>query len=244
MVAIFATVGIGNHFFKNAPQAPQIILVKTTSLAGRGNLPALNIVVSQDAQLKRMVDELAAVPATDVFTRHNDVDMMVAQILFRWAGADMAPKEQNGPYIDSRVVAFLRRIGSFPVTSTEGPEIDIKQAANLEQLWFKIFEHYRVPLLAQTAAAPVFSGGVNYNPNADTLRVAGMVSPEFIRVFEEQLQISRNSGETMRVFLDFIDAAKGFNSLSEQEQDLIMSIDPPKTQATAEPTEPAEAAIP
>lgn len=229
MVAIFLAVGVANHFYQERPEAPKLIIVDVVNLAGRGNLPPLNDVMGKDSELSRMVNELSSVPAPQLFTKQNIVDAMIVQILFRWAGADMAQKEANGPYIDARIVAFLKRIGSFPVTSGpvtsgDGQTIDIKQAADLDQLWFKIFDHYRAPLLAQTAGKDIFGGRVSYDVNTDTLKIKGDLSPEFIGAFETELQSSNNSGEIMRSLLDFVDSTKGFANLSEKDQDLIMGI--------------------
>ena len=225
VIVIVAMVGFASHFAKSPRHAPVLMLIKTVTLAGRGDLDPLHIVMGQDQHLKDMVDQLSAIPATKVFLDGHDVDMMVASILFRWSGADMAEKGSYSPYIDARVAVFLRRMGMLPASYTPGTEIPIKEAADLNESWYKAFDHYRTLLLAQTAAKGVYDGGVSYDPNADALTISSPVSKTFVAAFQAALQKSADPGESMHDFLTFIDQTKGFDHLSKDGEDLIMSIE-------------------
>jgi len=205
---------------------PALVVMKTTvTLAGRGELQPFHVVSINNATLQNMVKDLSATPAPKIFLDGQSVDMKVADILFRWAGSDMIQKGAYGPYIDARVAGFLKKIGAAPASYTPGSEIPIKDAANLTQLWFTVFDRYRIRLLSQTAGQSIYQGGTTYNVNTDTLTVSGPISPAFIKAFQEDLQKSNNSGEKMHALLDYIDATKGFDKLTEQEQDLIMSVE-------------------
>lgn len=227
MVVIFIGVGVAQTLFKKLPtdQVPILMIMDTLTLAGHGDLAPLHMVAAKDNTLKKMIDDLSATPAVDMFSKQHDVDTKVADLLFRWAEADMAQKGSYGPYIDARVASFLRRMGSLPASFSPGTEIPIKDATNLTQLWFKVFDRYRIRLLAQTAGRSIYDGGVSYNLNTDMLTISHPISPTFIRSFQEELQTAGNSGEQMRALLDFIDATKGFDKLTDQEQDLIMSVE-------------------
>lgn len=225
MLAVFFGVGIANYLAKEIPKPPVLLLVNTLTLAGRGDLDPLHMVMLHDNSLREMVAELGKVSPVDIFAKESQVDMKVADILFRWAEADMAEKGAYGPYIDARVASFLRKIGSVPASFMPGTEIPIKDATNLTQLWFKVFDHYRIRLLAQTAGQKIFDGKIVYNMNTNALSIGGPISPAFVAAFQEELQTAKNSGEQMRAFLDFIDGTKGFSTLSEKEQDMIMGIE-------------------
>lgn len=225
MIAIFCAIGLANHYYKELPKAPILMVMNTLTLDGRGDLQPLHMVAGKDVRLQEMITKLSAVPASQIFTHESDVNLMVAEILFRWAEADMAQSGAYGPYIDARVAAFLKKIGSVPASYTPGTQIPIKDATNLTQLWFKVFDHYRIRLLAQTAGEAIYGGHVTYDLNRDKLIITGAVSPDFIHAFQFELLKSTNSGEHMRALLDFIDATKGFNTLTDQEQDLIMSVE-------------------
>lgn len=240
MVAIFCGVGIANQLAKEIPKAPVLMLMNTLTLAGRGNLEPLHMVTMHDASLKEMVDELGTVPPVDIFSKETAVNLKVANILFRWAEADMVEKGAYGQYIDARVAAFLRKIGSVPASFMPGTEIPVKDATNLTQLWFKVFEHYRIRLLAQTAGQSIYEGKTVYNMNTDALTINGTISPVFIGALREELQTARNSGEQMRAFLDFVDSTKGFTKLSDKEQDMIMSIEVKKSPDNAHADIPAQ----
>lgn len=229
MLAVFFGVGIAYNLAREIPKPPVLLLVNTLTLAGRGDLEPLHMVMLHDSSLKEMVTELGKVSPVDIFAKQPQVDMKVADILFRWAEADMAEKGAYGPYIDARVASFLRKIGSVPASFMPGTAIPIKDATNLTQLWFKVFDHYRIRLLAQTAGQKIFDGKIVYNMNTDALSIGGPISPVFVAALQEELQTANNSGEQMRSFLDFIDGTKGFSTLSEKEQDMIMSIEVKQT---------------
>jgi hypothetical protein len=236
-------VGVSQLFFKKQPEASVPVTVDTLTLAGRGDLQPLHIVAAKDNTLQNMLKGLSAIPAPQIFSKGQEVDMKVADLLFRWAEADMAQKGEYGPYIDARVAAFLKKIGSVPASFSPGSEIPIKDATNLTQLWFKVFERYRIRLLAQTAGKPIYDGGISYSLTTDALTVSKPISPAFIRDFQEELQKSNNSGEQMHALLDFIDATKGFDKLTDQEQDLIMSVEVKKPLASVQAKLP-EGAMP
>ncbi|MDB5492365.1 MAG: hypothetical protein JWO78_2214 [Micavibrio sp.] len=233
MVVLFCGIGASGFFFKKLPQAPVLMIMDTLTLAGRGDLQPLHMVAAKDSTLLNMLKDLTNTPAAEIFSKHQEVDMKVADLLFRWAEADMAQKGEYGPYIDARVASFLKRIGSVPSSFTPGSEIPIKDATNLTQLWFKVFDRYRIRLLAQTSGKAIYDGGVSYNLNTDALTISKPISPAFLKDFQSELQKSNNSGDQMRAFLDFVDATKGFDKLTDAEQDMIMGVEVKKPVASA-----------
>ncbi|MGZ9097275.1 MAG: hypothetical protein ACXW30_03145 [Micavibrio sp.] len=234
MVVIFVAVGVGNLLFKLPdPEPLQIDKGGLQTLEGKGGLPSLHDAVAADATLGEMVKKLDEVPAPQLFIQQTDIDLNIVNILFRWSGADMAQANEYGPYIDARVVSFLKKIGSVPETTLPGKEIEMVEAGSLNQLWFKVFEHFRTRLLIQTSGKGVYGGNAKYDLATDKIVISGPISPDFIQEFEAALKVSDNSGEAMRAFLDFIDATKGFSALSDAEQDMIMSLE--VVQPNAEP---------
>jgi hypothetical protein len=240
LLVLSVAAGVGAAFLMPVQKSSVIVddHKKPLNLAGRGTLPPLDVAMAHDPQLKIMVHDLSDIPATEVFVHGKNVDLKIASVLFRWAEADMTQKGSYGSYIDARVATFLKKIGSF--SAPPGTQVEIRQATDLNELWFKVFDRYRIRLLALTSAKGIFSDGVEYNQATDTLTINGMLSADFANKFEEALKTSPDSGAVMHAFLDFITATKGFDKLNDKEQDLIMGINPPKP-AQAEQAEPQTA---
>ena len=211
------------------------------TLQGRGKLPHLHVAMANDPALRDMITRLDRLPIDQIFIDAKDADLMIIGILFRWSGADHAENQLYGPYVDARVISFLKTIGIVPETVLAGQDISAEQAATLNAQWFGIFDHYRTRLLAQLSGKAVYDNAVSYDLGLDQIAVKGAVSSDFVREFQDKLQGSDDSGEAMRAFLDFISATKGFSMLNDAEQDLIMSLNvaqepAPQPQPSPEPT--------
>lgn len=246
IAAIASGVASMQLFLKPHPDAhPALIAMKSTvTLSGRGDLQPFHVVSVSNPVLQNMVKDLSAMPAPEIFTKGHDVDMKIADILFRWADSDMVQRGAYGPYIDARVAGFLKKIGAVPASYAPGSEIPIKDATNLTRFWFEVFDRYRIRLLSQTAGQSIYDGGTTYNINTDTLTVNGPIAPAFIKSFQKELQKSDNSGEQMHALLDYINATKGFDKLTDQEQDLIMSLEVRKPHAPMQEKAQADAVAP
>lgn len=224
-VAIFSVVGIGNHFFENRPPAPTFNLQSSgPTLLGRKRIPPLHQAALSDIRLREMVDALSTIPATDYFARPELANQMIVEILLRWTGADMAAQGAYGPYIDARLVAFLRAMGAMPDGIDGNDEIKPDQVDALYNSWYRVYEHYRTRLITQIAGKEIYSGRVAYDLNADRVSVSGPISQDFLSRLQSSLRESRHSGDVMRGFLDYVDRSKGLNSLSEAEHDMIMAL--------------------
>lgn len=224
-VAIFSVVGIGNHFFKNRPPAPTIYLQSSgITLLGRERIPPLHQASLSDARLKEMVDILSAVPATDFFARPEAANQLIVEILLRWTGADMAAQGAYGPYVDARLVAFLRAMGAMPEGMSGNGEIEPDQVDSLYNSWYRVYEHYRTRLITQAAGKVIYSGRVAYDLNADRVGINGTISQDFLNQLQSSLRESRHSGDVIRAFLDYVDRSKGLDNLSEAEHDMIMAL--------------------
>lgn len=224
LVAIIAMLSFTNHVFKKLP-ARDTQMVGMATLQGRGEIPSLHMVMDHNTDLADLVAQLSDVSVTDVFVNSRAIDEAVADILLRWAGADRALAQSFGPYIDARVVIFLQKAGVLSSAVAPGTEIPQEKAEQLTQAWFDLYDHYRTMLLAQAIGKKIYKGGVDYNLATDKATARGDLWPDFIKQFDSALESSANSAEAMRAFLDFVDATKGFSSLSDEDQDLIMSLD-------------------
>lgn len=242
MAVIFLAVGISSVVLKLPdPEPLRIDSQPVKTLEGKGGLPALHDAMAADSTLAEMVKKLDEVPAPELFINQAVFDLNIVNILFRWSGADKAQENEYGPYIDARVVSFLKTIGSIPQTTVPGTEIEMVEAGSLNQIWFKVFDHFRTRLLVLTSGKNVYGGMAKYDLATDKIEVSGPISPDFIQAFEEALKTSDNSGEAMRSLLDFIDATKGFSALNDAEQDLIMSLESGQPQAAPAPDTPPAA---
>jgi hypothetical protein len=227
MVVIFAMVGVGVHLYERRPPAPvfQVSDVGIT-LLGRGNVPPLHQARGADRLLNGLLDEFGTITPVEYFANSLRVNQAVVEILFRWTGADMVSPGHYGPHIDSRIVAFLIAMNAAPATIRAGTQIQPDQVAEIEALWFRIYDHYRIRLLTQFGGAVMYEGKVKYNLPADRLDIDGTLSPAFVANFQAALRHSNRSGEVIRAFLDYVDRTKGFENLNEAEQNLIMSLRP------------------
>lgn len=245
MAVIFLAVGISSVVLKLPdPEPLRIDSQPVKTLEGKGGLPALHDAMAADSTLAEMVKKLDEVPAPELFINQAVIDLNIVNILFRWSGADKAQENEYGPYIDARVVSFLKTIGSIPQTTVPGTEIEMVEAGSLNQIWFKVFDHFRTRLLVLTSGKNVYGGMAKYDLATDKIEVSGPISPDFIQAFEEALKTSDNSGEAMRSLLDFIDATKGFSALNDAEQDLIMSLESGQPQAAPAPAPDTPPAAP
>lgn len=222
-VVIAGMFSMTNRMIEKLPDANKPV-TRIATLKGFGDLPSLSDAMAQDAPLTAMVAALSARPATDIFFKRIDVDQSIADILFRWAGSGEMMPRSFGPLIDSRVAGFLKVIGSIPPEIVPGTGIGAERAGHYFETWLRAFDHFRVRLLAQTLGGKIFQGGALYDPDTDFVHDVGMLSEDFIKSFDIELQQSTNSGEAIRNLLDFIDQAKGLSNLSDQEQDMIMGL--------------------
>lgn len=231
VIGLFALV---NFLFARQPKL-DTQMVHMATLQGHGALTPLHYAMDRDPDLTKAVRALSDFRAADMFVNHKAMDEAVVNILFQWAGVVQVPDQSFGPYIDARVAAFLQVIGALPQTVAPGTEISLEDAGTLNQTWFRAYEHYRTRLLAQALGSQIFQGGIHYDLATDKLSVNDAILPVFVTQFESALQSSADSGEAMHSFLAFIDQVKGFNNLSSEEQDMIMSLD-------MKPQEPSPAA--
>lgn len=212
-------------------QAEKAAIVKETPVAagevtlpGRGQLSPLHMVAANDPALRDMIARLGQLPADEIFIDSQNADMLIVSLLFRWAGVEDAEAGAYGPFIDSRIVAFMKRIGSLPADLLAGQEIAADDSITLNTRWFGIFDYYRTRLLIQLSGRAVYNQAASYDLKGDRIIVSGEISPDFVRQFQGKLHQSRNSGQAMHGLLDFIKATKGFEALNDAEQDLIMSL--------------------
>ncbi len=227
VLALFAFIGLfalTNHLLEQQPER-DTQLIGMATMRGHGTLPPLHEAMNNDRDLTEMVGALSSRPPTDMFVARADVDRDVADILFRWSGSDLLPEESFGPFIDSRVAGFLQTIGAIPPETVPGTMIAADDAGRLKETWFRAFDHFRLRLLGQTLGKKVYAGGLEYDMATDSLGVPATLNERFVAALNTALQSSRNSGESIRNFLDFIDQTKGFGNLSEQEQDMIMAME-------------------
>lgn len=225
LVGLFLLVGFGKFLLEKGPSVSEAISL-TPTLRGEGDLPDLHDVIKHDPILEQMVKNLASVPAEDIFVMSREIDPAIVDILFRWAGVSQVRPEAYGPHIDGRVAAFIERAGAIP-KGTLKPQMEIgpEDALRYNRMWSNAFYHFRLRLLAQTAGRAVYSGQIEYSVSNSKIVATGPVSAGFIERFRTALQGARNSGESMRNFLDFVDATKGFENLSPVEQNMIMSLE-------------------
>lgn len=225
LVMMFGMVGIGKHILDQRPSMGAV-MAQLPTLRGEGDLPHLHQVMEKDSVLEQMVKNLASVPAEELFLMTREIDPAIIDILFRWAGVSQVQPDAYGPYIDGRVVAFMERAGAISKgTLTPQTQISAEDAVRYNRMWMNAFNHFRMRLLAQTAGRAVYNGQIEYRLSNSTVVASGLISKDFIDRFKAGLQTSRNSAEAMRNFLDFVDATKGFDNLTADEQDMIMSLE-------------------
>jgi len=154
------------------------------------------------------------------------VNQKIVEILFRWTGSDIVTAGSYGPNIDARIIGFLIAMNVAPQTIRTGTQVQPDEVAELNALWFQIYDHYRVRLLTQVGGKVIYNGHVRYDLTNDKMQIDGTISPEFIAQFQSALRSSNRSGEVIRAFLDYIDRTKGFAALSDAEQNMIMGLSP------------------
>lgn len=241
---VFTALIFGGHFYNQffGPKntiAP-VISVRDASmtLMGKGELVPLHDAMARDAELNELVERFKIIPAARLMAYPGDTNTQILNILFRWAGVERVLPGTYGPYIDARVVAFLKKMGAVPSTVLPETPLQMGEAESISQLWFPIFDHFRLRLMVQGMGKDVYGGKASYHYNKDMVVVAAPISPDFVAAFQAELTRSQNSGEAMRSLLDFVAASKGFEALSDQEQDMIMGLSaaPSPVEQSAQPT--------
>jgi hypothetical protein len=237
VIEVFAAIIFGSHFYDQISSklfGPKNTIAPMTSprnvdvtLMGKGELVPLHDAMARDRELAELVERFKIVPASRLLAYPGETNTQILNILFRWAGVDQVTPGTYGYFIDARVVAFLKKLGAVPSTVLPETPLEMGEAESISQLWLPIFEHFRLRLMVQGMGKDVFGGKASYQYNKDAIVVNAPLSPDFITAFQAELARSQNSGEAMRSLLDFVSATKGFEALSDQEQDMIMSLNAP-----------------
>lgn len=227
IAAAVAGIMVGGLYFSKGQPAPKTLAVVAhdgeVTLAGRAEVPALHQAAKSDLPLLGRIADLETIPVIDYFTRPTDVNQAVLNILLRWAGVDMVKQDLYGPLIDARTVAFLDKMDLIP-PQPQGVVLNAEDSERLNEIWFRVYDQYRLYLLSQVGGATIFDGGVQYDVNRNTMTIPGEIRPEFMAEIQSALQKSRHSGDVIRAFLDYIDRAKGFENLTKAEEDRIMTL--------------------
>ncbi len=143
-------------------------------LQGYGSLPSLSISLSQDGQLKTLVQQLVRTDPSDTAV----FDAAMRAMLYRWAGVDGTAPESGGAF-NGQELGFLRKLlgnttgfGWGGASSTPWFE---GQSNLLQKSWDTAYSGLKARLLAQLPGSP-FARDFFVAPGADLVVPNGRLS--------------------------------------------------------------------
>ncbi|MEZ0081511.1 Ca2+-binding RTX toxin-like protein [Bradyrhizobium japonicum] len=136
------------------------------ALRGYGSLPDLTIAMSQDSDLKDLVEAFAASFSVASFADANSLKMDIEEILFKWAGVDVVDPASRGYNIDGQHLEFLEHLvgTEFYQTYSYSSNPQPTAAGLLEGAYEAAFRMFSTHLLLQVGVWQLFDTPLAYNP--------------------------------------------------------------------------------
>jgi Ca2+-binding RTX toxin-like protein len=133
-------------------------------LKGYGDMHALRVVMSADATLLSMVEDL---PELAEITSWAQMQSAAEAVLYRWAGVDGVTPVALGADFDTRKLAFLESFVGYQLAPRDGSGNPTSvNAAELAGMWRDVLDKAAIRLFAQGTLADLFQD-VAYNSESD-----------------------------------------------------------------------------
>lgn len=185
------------------------------NLPPAGRLPSLQQAMRENPALRAKVNEFSQRDEAYLFANYAQADADVATILLLWGGADVNNTSKSSEGMDNRVERFLRAVFQESGPLTNNPRMG-------KNPWPRLFLHYKLRLIAQTAGGKApFEGELRYDTARDRIMMEGRLSKDFFQDFGAFLK-SRSDPEPFRNNLVYyVDQIRPFTSLSAAENEAI-----------------------
>lgn len=209
---------LGAVFFMGGnkmPQRPdQILTIPTT-----GNLPDLNETLQKNKDVRLRVERILAMDEAYLFVNYREVNGIVAEILFLWAG--MTPEQLQTMKGREAIDFFLRYVYGLPKDDPikNNPVLGAKP-------WARLFNRFKARLLMQGHGFKIYDGLAYYDTQSDRMVISGELSNKYAAVFKQFLETrpAQEQKRYMNNFLSYVNETKGFENLSGQEKQLLQQL--------------------
>jgi len=192
------------------------------ALRGYGTLPDLTIAMSQDSDLKDMVEDLAS-----NFTLGSllDAPSSITDILYKWAGVDGINPLSRGSNIDAQHLSFVEHLlgTEFIQTGANSNANPTVQAADeLENAYQTAFHMFSAQLLLQSGLGALFETPPIVDPATGTITGDLSLSEDAIG----DLSVTAPSPgpdnvEFWLILAGLLDGAKGLSNLTTNEHNWL-----------------------
>ncbi|GEM_PF-1684585 len=127
---------------------------------GFGNMKNLHIAMSENIELRKLVEQYVADPAV------SHISKLIDEIIFTWADVTNEKISSRGSHIDARVVGVLEAATGEQYRSADGNSSmpHVNAAAIMQEEYQKLSNYIEASLLAQTLYAKEFSSiGISFD---------------------------------------------------------------------------------
>jgi len=211
LLVIFTAFNAYKNFKAN--QIPDVEI----TLPAFGLIPDLKLAIDQNKDLKQRVDLLMEYETLALFTNYKEVDALVSEIIFLWAGISLAELKTINK--NQAIAYFLRRAYDIP---------DDRPLRNNPYLggnpWPDQFIRIKSQLLMLGQGKGVYTGRSYYDSRIARMRVEGNVSKSFINDFKRFLTSLPDATNHRNNFLVFIYETKGRDNLSNEDKELLVRL--------------------
>jgi Ca2+-binding RTX toxin-like protein len=188
-------------------------LLKLPDVRGSGNVYDLRQAMARDAGLQKLVTSFTQ--QTDAVAR----DVLLDQILFRWAGADGLRPDSRGDTIDARKLATLEQFLGQPFNGALGANPLPDAAVQLERAYQDLSEQVYGKLMVQTHLNGLYDS-ITYRWDKSSARVVSDLS-KVTTAIDAQLAGSTGSGLTL--LSEFARSMRALSELPKADYDTLRS---------------------
>lgn len=190
------------------------------TLRGYGTLPDLTVAMSQDSDLKDLVEDFVSSFTLASFADADALNYAVTNILYAWAGVADVDPDSRGANVDAQRLAFVEKlVGAEFFNVSDHTANPLQHAAwYIEQAYQKAFDMFTADLLVQLGATALFADAVSYNSATGTITSGVALSETAIG---DLVGIAPAPGTYNLAFWEavgrFIDNTRGFSNLTGDE---------------------------
>ncbi|MBL3702365.1 hypothetical protein GI582_06625 [Sulfitobacter sp. BDSS02] len=196
-------------------------------LRGYGMLPDLHTAMARDGELEKLVAELAALSAKEVFDPDQDALGRMDSILYRWAEVSGEDPNGRGYYIDGRQLAFIEAFTDRAFLQGYRSDPAPEAGRTLKTAYENARNVTLTKILAQTDAAVIFKGEPDYEWEPD--RFAEPLKLDFKALKKLAKDYEKSGADMAGVWINLIlviDTALDIDTMSRKQAkklDKVMS---------------------
>lgn len=227
--AWFVNDNVNTSYIDSFTIDPEVLFLPT--LRGFGKLADLHVAMSQDEDLKELVEDFVDDFDTSGFAL-STLDDDIEAILFQWGGATEVNPTSRGPFIDARMLVFMEQFfgNDFYQSSWQTSNPMPVAGYDLEEAWQILYDNLKKAIILQAGGNILFDDPVTYDVWAGTITGDANLSEDAINDLATNAPSAGPDNDAYWVRIgEFIDLIKGLDNVTTQEaiwlDDAIYSTD-------------------